>query len=80
MLIEIDPMDAAIVKAILLTHAAMQEKRVMDNEVIQTRLMRDEPGTPMIAMLAEQVVAFEEDSEELRRISEMFPALPMPVN
>lgn len=76
MQIEIDPVDAAIVKAILLTHAGIQERRVMETEVIQTRLMRDEPGeTVMIDTLASQVVDFEEDSEELRRIANIFPAL-----
>lgn len=76
MQIEIDPVDAAIVKAILLTHASIQDRRVMETEVIQTRLMRDEPGeTLMIDTLASQVVDFEEDSEELRRIANIFPAL-----
>ena len=74
MIIDLDPIDASIVHSILMTHASMQEKRVMDTEVIQTRLMRDEPeSVDMIQSLASQVVDFEEDSEELRRIASLFP-------
>ncbi len=76
MLIDIDPVDAAIVHSILMTHASIQDNRVLQAEVLQTRLMKDEPEeTVMIGMLASQVVDFEEDSEELRRIATMFPNL-----
>lgn len=69
--------DAAIVKAILNTHAEMQDSRAIPSMEIIARLKRDEPvdGAALIADLESQVVDFEEDSDELRRISDLFPAL-----
>lgn len=76
MLIEIDPVDAAIVHSILMTHAEMQDNRAVKSMELQSRLQRDEPGeTAMIDTLAAQVTDFEEDTEELRRIAQMFPNL-----
>lgn len=76
MQIEIDPVDAAIVHAILMTHAEMQDSRAIPSMEIMARLKRDEPGeTTMIDTLAAQVEDFEEDSEELRRIAQLFPNL-----
>lgn len=76
MLIDIDPVDAAIVHSILMTHAEMQDNRAIPSMEIMARLKRDEPGeTAMIDTLAAQVEDFEEDSEELRRIAQLFPNL-----
>lgn len=76
MLIEIEPVDAAIVKAILMTHAELQDGRAIPSMEIMARLKRDEPGeVAMIDTLASQIADFEEDSEELRRIADLFPAL-----
>lgn len=76
MLIEIDPVDAAIVHSILMTHAELQDNRAIPSMEIMARLKRDEPGeTAMIDTLQAQVDDFEEDSEELRRIARMFPNL-----
>lgn len=69
--------DAAIVKAILMTHAEMQDSRAIPSMEIIARLRRDEPvdGALLIADLESQVIDFEEDSDELRRIAHLFPAL-----
>lgn len=68
--------DAAIVKAILMTHAELQDTRAIPSMEIIARLKRDEPSAlEMIDTLVGQVADFEEDSEELRRIADLFPAL-----
>lgn len=76
MLIDIDPVDAAIVNSILMTHAELQDSRAIPSMEIMARLRRDQPDeTAMIDTLASQVADFEEDSEELRRIAALFPNL-----
>lgn len=76
MLIEIDPVDAAIVHSILMTHAEMQDTRAVRSMELQSRLQKDEPEeVAMIDILANQVNDFEEDTDELRRIAQIFPNL-----
>lgn len=62
--------DRAQVKAILLTHAEMQDQRI--NEVLteQGRMINDEPDeVDMIADLREQADEFTADSDNLKRIA-----------
>lgn len=62
--------DRAQVKAILLTHAEMQDARINEVMAMQSRLINDEPDeTDMIADLQEQVDDFTADSENLKRIA-----------
>lgn len=62
--------DKAQVKAILLTHAEMQDQRINEVMEVQGRLINDEPDeVDMIADLQEQVDDFTADSDNLKRIA-----------
>ena len=65
--------DAAQVKAILLTHAEMQDHRTIESMTILGRLKHDEPEeVDMIALLKDQVDDFENDTDNLKRIAQIF--------
>lgn len=64
--------DAAQVKAILLTHAEMQDHRTLESMSLLGRLKRDEPDDELIADLQGQVNDFEVDCDNLKRIAEIF--------
>lgn len=73
MMVQLTPEDAAQVRAILLTHSEMQDNRAIPSMEIIARLKRDEPGElVMIDSLNEQVMIFEDDSTNLRRLADMF--------
>lgn len=66
--------DCAQVKAILLTHAEMQDRRINEIMEIQSRLKLEEPedGAELILDMDDQVVTFEEDCDNLKRIAQIF--------
>jgi hypothetical protein len=73
-LYELDDCDAAQVRAILLTHAEMQDHRCIDTMSIMGRLTRDEPidAATTIIDLQGQVDTFEDDCDNLKRIADVF--------
>lgn len=73
-MVMISETDAAQVKAILMTHAEMQDQRSVESMTLMGRLKRDEPvdGAAMIADLADQVTVFDNDCDNLRRIAQIF--------
>jgi hypothetical protein len=66
--------DAATVKAILLTHAEMQDNRSIESLEVIGRLRRDDPkdAAETIADLQDTHNTLEEDCENLKRISHLF--------
>lgn len=73
MSIQLTPEDAAQVKAILLTHAEMQDQSMIQGEATLGRLRADEPGeVDMIADLEETLSDISEDSENLKRLASLF--------
>lgn len=73
MKIDIDDKDAKQVRAILLTHAELQDQQSMETEKVIGRLRRDEPGElAMIEDLDEDIHAATADCENLKRIADLF--------
>lgn len=68
--------DAAQVRAILLTHAEMQDARINDSLAIIGRLnadlAEDDEAQDMVASLEAQVELFEDDSDNLKRLADKF--------
>lgn len=64
--------DAEQVKAILLTHAEMQDHRTLESMSLLGRLKRDEPDDELIPDLQGQINDFETDCDNLRRIAGIF--------
>lgn len=64
--------DAAQIKAILLTHAEMQDHRTLESMSLLGRLKRDEPDDELIPDLQGQINDFEEDCDNLKRIANIF--------
>jgi hypothetical protein len=68
--------DAATVKAILMTHAEMQDRRTLEGEEIISRLKvespDDEDAVDMIADLMQAGNDLTEDSDNLKRIAHLF--------
>lgn len=74
--IQLSEVDAKQVKAILMTHAEMQDQGALSSTQVISRLL--EEGDPdgdedeMIDILAEQVGELEWDSDNLKRIANLF--------
>lgn len=71
------PEDIRQVRAILLTHAELQDRRAIPSMELLARLTRDNPDpdetvAEMIEDLKEQVEDFEADSDNLKRIASFF--------
>lgn len=68
--------DRAQVKAILMTHAEMQDHRTMETEQVMGRLKHeggdDEEVAEMIEELQESVTELTADSENLKRLANHF--------
>lgn len=64
--------DAAQVRAILLTHAEMQDHRTLESMSLLGRLKRDEPEDELIVDLQGQINDFEVDCDNLKRIADIF--------
>lgn len=68
--------DASQVRAILLTHAELQDSRINDSLAIIGRLnadlAHDDEAQDMVATLEAQVELFEEDADNLKRLAGMF--------
>lgn len=65
--------DAAQVKAILMTHAEMQDRRTLDGETVLGRLRVEQPEE--LEMIDELITMGEElveDTENLKRIAHLF--------
>ena len=75
-MIMISEADAAQVKAILMTHAEMQDQRVVESMTILGRLKRDEAddenAQELMIDLHEQIDTFEVDCDNLKRIAQIF--------
>lgn len=64
--------DAAQVKAILMTHAEMQDHRSIEAEEVLGRLRRDEPDSDLIVNMSEAAEDITDDIENLKRIAHYF--------
>lgn len=68
--------DASQVRAILMTHAEMQDARINDSLAIIGRLNADlgddNEAMDMVASLEAQVELFEEDADNLKRLADKF--------
>ena len=76
-IIEIEAEDARQLRAILLTHAELQDQRAIPSMELLARLTRDNPDpdetvVEMIEDLKTQVYDFEADSDNLQRIAALF--------
>lgn len=68
------PADADQIRAILLTQAEMQDQRINPSLELISRLKRDEPveAADLIEDLEEGVEVFQEDSDNLKRLANIF--------
>lgn len=71
-LLDISPEDRAQIKAILLTHAEMQDRTTLKGEEVLARLKRDEPDSELIADLEEDAADLLADTENLKRLANLF--------
>jgi len=76
-MITLSPDDASQVRAILMTHAEMQDARINDSLSLIGRLNADlgsdDPeAKEMIDDLQQQVELFETDADNLKRLANMF--------
>ena len=75
-MIALTPTDRAQVKAILLTHAEMQDHRTLETESVIGRMQHeggdDEEVGEMIDELKTSVKSMTDDSENLKRIAHLF--------
>lgn len=72
MIDQISPDDRAQIKAILLTHAEMQDRTALKGEEVLARLKRDEPDSELIADLEEDAADITADTENLKRLANLF--------
>lgn len=72
--VELSDQDAATIRAILMTHAEMQDRAAMEGEVIIGRLSREEPDTAAetIDDLSDTNDTLTEDCENLKRLASKF--------
>lgn len=70
--IELSPEDRAQIKAILMTHAEMQDRTALQGEEVLARLRRDEPDSELIADLEEDAADITADTENLKRLANLF--------
>lgn len=75
--ITLSPEDSSTIRAILLTHAEMQDQRAIPSMELVSRLRKDNSSEDdtvmdMIEDLEDQVEVFEKDSDNLKRIADMF--------
>lgn len=74
--IQLSEDDAQQVKAILMTHAEMQDQGALQSTNVMSRLItsdeQDEDTGEMVSILAEQVGELEWDSDNLKRIADLF--------
>lgn len=75
-MITLNASDAAQVKAILFTHAEMQDMRTVETEGVIARMKHEggdgEEVAEMIAELNKSVTELTDDSENLKRLASMF--------
>lgn len=69
---QLSPEDRAQIKAILLTHAEMQDRCALQGEEVLARLKRDEPDSELIADLEEDAADITADTENLKRLAKLF--------
>jgi hypothetical protein len=67
------PEDRQQVRAILLTHAEMQDRSAITSMELLARIKRDEPEEEdMIDELEDQIEVLEDDSDNLKRLGNLF--------
>jgi len=75
-MININAEDAAQVRAILLTHAELQDTRLLKTMEVLSRLKAiEDDSDELVATIAEMTATIsfvEEDSDNLKRIAELF--------
>lgn len=64
--------DAAQVRAILLTHAEMQDQTSVRSEAVLARLKADQADSDMIEDLEESIADTITDSDNLKRLANLF--------
>ena len=69
---QLSPDDRAQIKAILLTHAEMQDRTALKGEEVLARLKRDEPDSELITDLEEDAADITADTENLKRLANLF--------
>ena len=69
---QLTPQDRAQIKAILMTHAEMQDRSALQGEEVLARLKRDEPDSELIAGLEEDAADITADTENLKRLANLF--------
>lgn len=70
--ITLSPADRAQVKAILLTHAEMQDRNALSGEEVIARLKRDEPDSELLADMMEDAADILDDTTNLKRLADLF--------
>ena len=70
--LELTPADRAQIKAILMTHAELQDRTSLKGEEVLARLKRDEPDSDLIADLEEDAADLLADTENLKRLANLF--------
>jgi aminopeptidase N len=70
--ITLSPIDRAQVKAILRTHAEMQDRSLLSGEEVIARLKRDEPESELLANMIEDAAEILEDTTNLKRLADLF--------
>lgn len=68
----LSPDDCAQVKAILLTHAELQDRNLLNAEGVLARLKRDEPDSELIGDLEQDNIELVADTENLKRLANLF--------
>lgn len=68
----LSPDDCAQVKAILLTHAELQDRNLLNAESVIARLKRDEPDSELIGDLEQDNIELVADTENLKRLANLF--------
>lgn len=75
-MVMISPEDKAQVRAILETHAEMQDQRSLENLELMSRLNVEEANDPdaraLVLDLKDQNATFDGDCDNLRRIAKIF--------
>ena len=70
--IDLSPVDRAQVKAILMTHAEMQDRHALSGEEVIARLKRDEPESDLLSNMIEDAAELLEDTTNLKRLADLF--------
>ena len=74
--IMVEDKDAELIRALLLCHSEISDRQSLESETIMARLKVDEPDDPaaqtMVIELQEQADDFTTDSDNIRRLADLF--------